>query len=58
MKLALAWWPGATARSGVAAPERHYERGYLNLADLRPYIAARISPLLKVTRVSGQPCKT
>jgi hypothetical protein len=38
--------------------QEHYERGYLNIADLKPYIAARISPLLKDTRVSGQPCKS
>jgi hypothetical protein len=34
----------------------HYERGYLNLADLKPYIAKRIAPLLKDSRVSGAPC--
>ena len=36
--------------------QEHYERGYLNLRDLKPYIVEQISPLLKDTRVSGQPC--
>jgi hypothetical protein len=35
-----------------------YERGYLDLHDLKPYIADRMSPLLKDTRVTAQPCKT
>lgn len=38
--------------------QEHYERGYLNLADLRPTIVARMSPLLKDTRVRGQPCSS
>jgi hypothetical protein len=38
--------------------QEHYERGYLNLADFRPTIAARMSPLLKDSRVGGQPCRS
>jgi hypothetical protein len=35
-----------------------YERGYLDLASVKPFIAARIKPLVKDLRVQGQPCKT
>jgi len=37
--------------------EETYERGYLDLHDLRPTVAQRLAPLLKDSRVSGQPCK-
>lgn len=38
--------------------EETYGRGYLDLHDLKPYIVERISPLLKDTRVTGQPCNS
>lgn len=37
--------------------QEHYERGYLKLADLRPFIAKRIEPLVKDLRVTrSDPC--
>lgn len=35
-----------------------YERGYLDLASLKPHLAKWIEPLLKDTRVQAQPCKS
>ncbi|MGB7256561.1 MAG: hypothetical protein WBD48_00615 [Pseudolabrys sp.] len=35
-----------------------YRRGYLRLADLRPFIANRVMPLLKDTHVIDAPCKS
>jgi hypothetical protein len=34
-----------------------YERGYLDLASVKPFLAARMAPLLKGVRVRGEPCK-
>jgi hypothetical protein len=37
--------------------QEHYERGYLKIADFRPFIAKRIEPLLKDVRVPrNDPC--
>lgn len=37
--------------------QEHYERGYLKLADLRPFIAKRVEPLVKEVRAPrGDPC--
>ncbi len=37
--------------------EELYGRGYLRLGDLKPYIAERVAPQVKDTRVTGEPCK-
>jgi hypothetical protein len=37
--------------------EELYGRGYLRLGDFLPYIADRITPHLKETPVTGQPCR-
>lgn len=34
-----------------------YGRGYLRLADFKPFVAEIIAPLVKDTRVIGTPCK-
>lgn len=36
--------------------EELYGRGYIRLGDLRPYIAERVAPLVKNTRVPADPC--
>lgn len=36
--------------------EELYGRGYIKLADLRPHIAEGIAPLIRNTRVVGDPC--
>ena len=36
----------------------HYQRGYLDLRDLKPDVVERLSSLLKDARVTGQPCGT
>ncbi len=51
-------WTTADDRRIERLVQETYGRGYLDLHDLKSYIAETISPLLKDTRVTGQPCKT
>lgn len=51
-------WSTADDRRIERLVQDLYRRGYLRLADLRPFIASRVTPLLKDTHVIDTPCKS